>query len=208
MSAASLASALTYAAVSDTRSSGGSEKTVPVPHRLAEHLRLGHDYVAPPGTPVLVRLVGSKITLQAMLDALQADEAERNQPWRLIDDQPPPGPDPDPGQGKPHWPRPVVPLRAGSAEIRHSELSGPEPSTNSAKDTEGLVAEEEEDGDAAPWSEGAGGRDSPREVGYTRFVLTFEDPSDARRFARTWHKREMVDERTGRTMVVNTAVLI
>jgi hypothetical protein len=43
--------------------------------------------------------------------------------------------------------------------------------------------------------------------GYTRFVLAFADAAEARRFARTWHRREMLDERTGRTMVVNAHAL-
>ncbi|KAK4233804.1 hypothetical protein C8A03DRAFT_47734 [Achaetomium macrosporum] len=53
----------------------------------------------------------------------------------------------------------------------------------------------------------ADGRNREEEIGYTRFLVVFADAAEARRFARTWHRREMVDERTDRVMVVNAHAL-
>lgn len=59
------------------------------------------------------------------------------------------------------------------------------------------------------WGEWAGNAPDPSEEmrGYTRFAVTFADVAEAKRFARLWHKREMVDDRTERTMVVNATAL-
>jgi len=56
------------------------------------------------------------------------------------------------------------------------------------------------------WAEDA--PDSAEEVrGYTRFVVPFDNAAEAKRFARVWHKRQMMDDRTERTMVVNATAL-
>ncbi|KAH6856665.1 hypothetical protein B0I37DRAFT_368047 [Chaetomium sp. MPI-CAGE-AT-0009] len=51
----------------------------------------------------------------------------------------------------------------------------------------------------------------PRPVqgyGYTRFVITFVDAAEGRRFARAWHRREIVDDEwTNGVMTVNTTAL-
>lgn len=44
-------------------------------------------------------------------------------------------------------------------------------------------------------------------VGFSRFLLSFPDEAEARRFVRAWHRRDLVDERTGRGMVVNVTML-
>ncbi|KAK4103710.1 hypothetical protein N658DRAFT_494201 [Parathielavia hyrcaniae] len=175
--------------------SGPFSPRAAVPHGLAAHLRRrpsdgdgGADQVER-GSPVLVRLVGSRITAEAIMEAVRADGEDRGLAWRLIGEPPTTMPRP------PNWPRPLRRLRAGSAEIRTGEFG---------KDGD------DEDGDCAGTDEDGKKRErwGPRLEGHTRFVLTFADSMDARRFARTWHKREMMDERTGRTMVVNTAVLM
>ncbi|KAH6631746.1 hypothetical protein F5144DRAFT_572066 [Chaetomium tenue] len=50
-------------------------------------------------------------------------------------------------------------------------------------------------------------RTGPVEYGYTRFVVTFVDAAEGRRFARAWHRREMVDEWTQGVIAVNTTPL-
>ncbi|GAB1318873.1 hypothetical protein MFIFM68171_09083 [Madurella fahalii] len=44
-------------------------------------------------------------------------------------------------------------------------------------------------------------------IGFSRFILSFLEEAEARRFVRAWHRRDMVDERTGREMVVNATML-
>lgn len=122
---------------------------------------------------VLVRLAGSKITVPVLKQAIEADGAERNLPWRLVEEKP----------DVMHWPRQVQSLRAGSGRIAEGELSMAE---------SGYVRDPD---------------DAQQSYGYTRFVVTFYDAAEARRFARVWHRREMDDERTGRTMVVNAYAL-
>jgi hypothetical protein len=127
----------------------------------------------PKGFPVLVRLAGSKITVDAMTAAVEADGAARNLPWRLVESRP----------SVAHWPRQVQSLRAGSGKISLGVYE---------------LYDEEDRYDKTPQSVG---------YGYTRFVITFADAAEARRFARTWSRREMVDDRTARTMLVNTTAL-
>ncbi|KAH8889834.1 hypothetical protein GQ53DRAFT_722881 [Thozetella sp. PMI_491] len=45
------------------------------------------------------------------------------------------------------------------------------------------------------------------ETAFTRFLVNFVEASEARRFVRDWHKRELLDERTDRLMIVNTTAL-
>jgi hypothetical protein len=219
MSVASLASTLAEAAVSDNTNPNNSGKwkqppsstTTTVPHQLEAHLHTGPDSAPTPGAPVLVRLVGSRITLSTMHEFLRADGWERNQAWKLIDSSPP-----NPKNGRvsrhdhphPHRPRPVEPLRAGSAELKDPVFSFFAGGGSGSRYIDERIDEWEEGGDYALGSGGRGRRGERPQVGYTRFVITFEDAFEARRFARTWHKREMMDERTGRMMVVNTALLI
>ncbi|KAL2159910.1 hypothetical protein VTH06DRAFT_2043, partial [Thermothelomyces fergusii] len=47
----------------------------------------------------------------------------------------------------------------------------------------------------------------PPLYGYSRFVITFADAAEGRRFARAWHRRELWDERTNRVMTVNATAL-
>ncbi|KAK3307103.1 uncharacterized protein B0T15DRAFT_529200 [Chaetomium strumarium] len=82
--------------------------------------------------------------------------------------------------------RPVRTIRAGSGPIRWWG--------------------EEEDGLRELVAEGTN-KKKEEEIGYTRFVVVFADAAEARRFARTWHRREVVDERTDRVMVVNARAL-
>lgn len=42
---------------------------------------------------------------------------------------------------------------------------------------------------------------------YSRFLIGFDHPSEAKRFARCWHKKEVVDQVRGQRMVCNTTVL-
>ena len=106
---------------------------------------------------VVVRLAGSKISHAAMREAIEADGAERNLPWRLAAH------------------RKIFALAAGRGSIQ--------------------------------WG-GETETPSPRAQGYTRFVITCADAGEAKRFARVWNKREMVDVRTDRAMVVNATALM
>ncbi len=56
------------------------------------------------------------------------------------------------------------------------------------------------------WGEREGAM--PGAQGYTRFVINCADAGEAKRFARVWNKREMVDVRTDRAMVVNATTLM
>ena len=131
-----------------------------VPHQLGPQLHAGRrDQDL--GHCVVVRLAGSRISLAAMREAIEADGAGRNLPWRLA------------GRGQ------VFGLAAGRGPMQWGGET--ETETETAK---------------------------PKGQGYTRFVITCADAGEARRFARVWNKREMVDVRTDRAMVVNATALM
>ena len=77
------------------------------------------------------------------------------------------------------WPRPVQALRAGSGRV-------------------GPAAERQDRSSMQP---------GLLQYGYTRFVVTFVDAAEGRRFARAWHRREMMDEWTDGVMTVNATAL-
>ncbi|KAK4148647.1 hypothetical protein C8A00DRAFT_38779 [Chaetomidium leptoderma] len=161
-----------------------------IPYLLARHLdhnRLEADM----SWSVLVRLAGSKVSVGDMIQAIDADGAERNLPWRLVEERP----DVD------YWPRQVQTLRSGSGKIGFRE------SAEHVKGEEGEGEGEEEGSPSVVVRTAAAEPPMTQQYGYTRFVVTFADTAEARRFARTWHRREVVDERTARTMVVNATAL-
>ncbi|KAL1840569.1 hypothetical protein VTJ49DRAFT_301 [Mycothermus thermophilus] len=148
-----------------------SGTTNTLPHGLLEYAKEG-GAALPKGAPVLLRLTGSKLTVEAMVRAIEEDGIERNLRWRLIENRP----------GTAGWPRPVQTVRAGSGRIGFGEF-----------DEYNSKGEEDGNGEA--------------QYGYTRFVVTLVDMGEARRFARTWNQREMVDERTERVVRVHAAEL-
>jgi hypothetical protein len=77
------------------------------------------------------------------------------------------------------WPRPVQALRSGSGRV-------------------GLAAEKQDRFRA---------QSGLLQYGYTRFVVTFVDAVEGRRFARAWHRREMVDEWTEGVITVNATAM-
>lgn len=146
---------------------------------------------------VLVRLSGSKLTVRALLGAIRDDEVRRNLRWGLLADNSmaqQQQQQQEAGEGKAERRasscRPVTALRAGSSRIEWSEQD---------RGRSGEAEEEEgEDGMAST---------TRRErVAFSRFVLTFPRAADAHRFARAWHLRRMVDERTGRDVVLSTSL--
>ncbi|KAL2267575.1 hypothetical protein VTJ83DRAFT_4852 [Remersonia thermophila] len=147
-----------------------------LPHGVLEYAKEG-GAALPKGSPVLLRLTGSKLTVDTMLRAIQEDGRERNLPWRLIEDRP----------DDAAWPRPVQTVRAGSGRIGFGELG--EPASEAGKGREG-----DRSGEAVQY-------------GYTRFIVTLADMGEARRFARVWNQKEMLDERTERMVRVNAAVI-
>ena len=61
--------------------------------------------------------------------------------------------------------------------------------------------------DAAKEEAAMRGVELKKEVGYQRFVVSFAEVGEARRFARVWHRRKVEEERTGREMVVEATAL-
>jgi hypothetical protein len=129
---------------------------------------------------VLLHLTGSTLPVHLLQKAIDADGAARNLPWRLlaVEDNSSDTDSDSNSSRQQHLPRPIQTVRAGSGRIEWGE-----------------VAEME-----------AGGRELPR-YGYSRFVVAFAEAAEARRFARTWHRREVVDERTERVVVVDATAL-
>ncbi|KAK4134371.1 hypothetical protein BT67DRAFT_456288 [Trichocladium antarcticum] len=77
-------------------------------------------------------------------------------------------------------PRPIQTVRAGSGRIGWGEVAQ---------------------------MEAEGGGEELALYGYSRFVVAFAGAGEARRFARVWHRRELVDERTERVVVVDATAL-
>jgi hypothetical protein len=135
------------------------------------------------GRRVLVRLAGSKVTWETMKEFIRADGAARNLPWRLAAGS-----------------RFLRAIRAGSGPIRWWGEEEEE------KEEDGL-RELQVAGEGNSNNNSNNNKKKEEEIGYTRFVVVFADAAEARRFARTWHRREVVDDRTDRVMVVNAHAL-
>ncbi|KAK3896924.1 hypothetical protein C8A05DRAFT_39531 [Staphylotrichum tortipilum] len=169
------------------------------PYLLTPHLA-DPDLEFGPTKRVILRLAGSRLTPPAMRAALDADAEARNMPWSLVcPDRP--------------WSA-VRGLRAGSALIKYGMCAraqtGERPEEQREEEEED---QEEEEGEEENEGEGEGKekdgwvQNQAPDTGYSRFVLTFTEPGEALRFVRAWHHREMVDERTNRTIVFHAAAL-
>ncbi|KAH7630673.1 hypothetical protein B0T09DRAFT_338219 [Sordaria sp. MPI-SDFR-AT-0083] len=141
---------------------------------------------------VLVYLVGTKMTVRGLRTAIEIDAEARNYPWQLLQEEEVPA---------------AMTTRATKTETEKDERDPaikPILSTLStikfSKFNEHRIEHE--------LDEFSGGQMKEGEMhGFSRFVVSFADVSEARRFVRTWHKREMLDPRTERTVIVNVTSL-
>lgn len=147
---------------------------------------------------VLIYLVGSKLTVRGLRSAIEIDAEARNYPWQLLQEE-------DAATATTTTTTPTTtPTKAAKAEQEKDEKDPaiqPILSTLStikfSKFNEHRIEHEMDDGQT---EEG--------EVhGFSRFVVSFADVSEARRFVRTWHKREMLDPRTEKMVTVNVTSL-
>ncbi|KAK3502750.1 hypothetical protein B0T13DRAFT_179881 [Neurospora crassa] len=145
----------------------------------------------------LVHLVGTKMTIRALRTAIEIDSEARNYPWQLLQEEEPAA---TPSttttttrktteqQGKDEEDAAIKPILSTLSTIKFSKFNE-------------YRIEHELD-------EFSGGQMDEGEMrGFSRFVVSFADVSEARRFVRTWHKREMLDPRTERMVLVNVTSL-
>ena len=188
-----------------------------IPFQLGWHL--SSKSAAPPPfgadltSMVLVRVAdGNRLTVRELQVAIQVDGEARNLPWRLVEEeeeeeeavvvegQGEPGEtgemvaaDGDGDRAPP--PRAVRPLRAGEAPVEWEEPAG---RRNNNSNNRGERSGREAGGGGGGKGEGEGEGEEDEEgkgqvalYGYSRFVLTFAEPAEARRFARAWHMKEV-----------------
>lgn len=141
----------------------------------------------------LVHLVGTKMTIRALRTAIEVDSEARNYPWQLLQEEEPAATTSTTRktteqQGKDEEDAAIKPILSTLSTIKFSKFNE-------------YRIEHELD-------EFSGGQMDEGEMrGFSRFVVSFADVSEARRFVRTWHKREMLDPRTERMVLVNVTSL-
>ncbi len=185
-----------------------TENASRLPHLLPRHLE-HPDLESGPSSCVTLGLAGSRLTKVALLAALEADADARNMPWSMMRPE-------NPGSA-------VRGLLRGSATVGYGQFGREQQVGQSVEEQqkgrldkqqeeeEGKEKEEEGDG-MENKQEREGKKDGqtqnpPHPTAYSRFVLRFTEPGEALRFVRAWHRREMVDERTNRTIVFNASAL-
>ncbi|KAJ4416447.1 hypothetical protein N0V85_002281 [Neurospora sp. IMI 360204] len=138
---------------------------------------------------VLVYLVGTKMTIRALRTAIEIDAEARNYPWQLLqDDDVAVATTTKTEQEKGEKDAAIKPILSTLSTIKFSKFN------------EHRIEHE--------LDEFSGGQMEEGEMhGFSRFVISFADVSEARRFIRTWHKREMLDPRTERMVLVNVTSL-
>ncbi|KAK3339379.1 hypothetical protein B0H65DRAFT_511601 [Neurospora tetraspora] len=138
---------------------------------------------------VLVYLVGTKMTIRGLRTAIEIDAEARNYPWQLLqDDDVAVATTTKTEQEKGEKDAAIKPILSTLSTIKFSKFN------------EHRIEHE--------LDEFSGGQMEEGEMhGFSRFVVSFADVSEARRFIRTWHKREMVDPRTERMVLVNVTSL-
>ncbi|KAK1778610.1 hypothetical protein QBC45DRAFT_442548 [Copromyces sp. CBS 386.78] len=142
---------------------------------------------------VLVYLVGTKMTVRGLRTAIEIDAEARNYPWQLLQEEDVPAAmttkkTTKTEQEKDEKDPAIKPILSTLSTIKFSKFN------------EHRIEHE--------FDEFSGGQMDEGEMhGFSRFVVSFADVSEARRFVRTWHKREMLDLRTERMMLVNVTSL-
>ncbi|KAK3687637.1 hypothetical protein B0T22DRAFT_457693 [Podospora appendiculata] len=177
----------------DPKSPGPKNRaqSTPPDARLLEHL-LHHQggISSDPDTArhnVLIRLYGSKITTGALRHAIDADGRERNLPWKL-------GHHDSAGIRSESADKAIRGLEASRSEIKWGMIQNMNPD-----------APGEDDGVFHYNGEGQG--KGKAHSGFGRFVVSFSEPGEARRFVRAWHMRELLDWRTERMMTLHVTGL-
>lgn len=144
---------------------------------------------------VLVYLVGSKMTTRALRTAIEIDAEARNYPWQLAQEEETAATNTSTTTkmteellGKREMDPAIKPILSTLSIIKFSKFN------------EHRIEHE--------LDEFSGGKMEEGDMhGFSRFVVSFADVTEARRFARTWHKREMLDPRTERMVQVNVTSL-
>ncbi|KAK3398156.1 hypothetical protein B0T20DRAFT_410279 [Sordaria brevicollis] len=175
--------------------SGRSAAEVPAPPKdlidYAQNPPIEHSK-----TKVLVYLVGAKLTTRALRTAIEMDAEARNYPWQLVQE------DEDTATtttaatkktteellGKGETDPAIKPIMSTLSIIKFSKFNDHRIEHEVDEFSDGKTEEGEM-------------------YGFSRFVVSFVDVTEARRFVRTWHKREMLDPRTERMVQVNVTAL-
>ncbi|KAK4463758.1 hypothetical protein QBC42DRAFT_222304 [Cladorrhinum samala] len=146
-----------------------------VPYAMQRHLTPNHRNPPPPDdNRVLFRLQGGKMTKEHLWDAITADGRERNLEWDL-----------ELFGNQDEW-NTVRPLKVSQKIVRN-------PRNN----------KEEERGEWEPTEEEAEADAEGGVAGYSRYVISFRTATEAKRFVRAWHQRQVGDGRTDRILRVH-----
>ena len=175
-----------------------------VPYAMQRHLTPNHRNPPPPDdNRVLFRLQGGKMTKEHLWDAITADGRERNLEWDLelfgnqdevaavAEEAEEEGEGEGEGDAR-RGPKPkrewntVRPLKVSQKIVRN-------PRNN----------KEEERGEWEPTEEEAEADAEGGVAGYSRYVISFRTATEAKRFVRAWHQRQVGDGRTDRILRVH-----
>ncbi|KAK3323924.1 hypothetical protein B0T19DRAFT_427289 [Cercophora scortea] len=147
---------------------------------------------------VLIRLDSSKITTTALRQAIDADSRERNLAWKLGGHH-----------NQPHN-HDGIRSKTESADkaIRGVEASKSEIKWGAFQRNVNPDAPVVEEATVDAGGEGQGEGDTGKvESGFGRFVVSFAEPGEARRFVRAWHMRQIMDWRTERMVTLHVTGL-
>ncbi|KAK4193873.1 hypothetical protein QBC35DRAFT_458137 [Podospora australis] len=179
-----------------------------IPYHLRHHLSNPTNPTLLDRSRVLIRLSGGKLTATSLLNLIQADSLARGLNWELINSH-----ETFSSVVIRGFSLPLVPVKATRQKAKTSargEWVEAEGKWSTDLEAEELAATENEEGEGG-WL--AGARKGvklveQREVAvYSRFVTSFTNPLEAKRFARVWHKREVVGPRNAERVVVNCSAM-
>ncbi|KAK0718270.1 hypothetical protein B0T26DRAFT_872502 [Lasiosphaeria miniovina] len=164
---------------------------------LLEHLRMKSKHGDQ--KRVLVHVESGTLTTQVLRAAIDADGEARNLAWELM----PPEGETDVAS--------IQPLEHTRHEAKFSvqnEYTAEVEAAAAARAARAAAAVGQE-ADAIVTQRQLQQADDGTIVGnaYTRFLLSFKSLSESRRFARDWHKREILDRRTERMVTMNVTAL-
>lgn len=164
---------------------------------LLEHLRMRSKHGDQ--KRVLVHVESGSLTTQVLRAAIDADGEARNLAWELM----PPEGETDVAS--------IQPLQHTRHEAKFSvqnEYTAEVEAAAAARAARAAAVVGQE-ADVVVTQRQLQQADDGTIVGnaYTRFLLSFKSLSESRRFARDWHKREILDRRTERMVTMNVTAL-
>ncbi|KAK4204198.1 hypothetical protein QBC40DRAFT_345766 [Triangularia verruculosa] len=174
-----------------------SSRLLPLLHPLSPHLSFPPiDF--PQQNFVLLRLTNGKLPPRSLYHFLHLDTLQnRNRlPWALLTRE----------QQKKYKILQLSPLPATRSYVKLPEGYTQKQQQQQQQQQQGQEGEEGEETTQIKLKPSDLGEKGELKV-YSRFLLGFEHPAEAKRFARCWHKKELVDTLRDQRVICNTTVL-